>query len=186
MSTSDQPPYPPHFMPMPFADGDAGDFDNNLPNSITFPAIKSRVNSPNLQESKGISHIFYKTHMCANFLKETCKNGENCTFAHGVEDLRVPPPNWQDLVRLKDRELNEDKEKMNRMKICKIFYDGDECPYGHKCKFHHERPPKFKTNMPKDRESSAISIETTGNISDPRMIETSKHDNDIVRFEMPT
>uniref|UniRef100_M1E095 Zinc finger (CCCH-type) family protein n=1 Tax=Solanum tuberosum TaxID=4113 RepID=M1E095_SOLTU len=215
MSSSDQPPYPPHFMPMPFADGDAGgvwphspmnydrfesscqfehapffkrltDSDNNLPNSITFPAIKSRVNSPNLQESKGISHIFYKTRMCANFLKETCKNGENCTFAHGVEDLRVPPPNWQDLVRVKDRELNEDKEKMNRIKICKIFYEGEECPYGHKCKFHHERPPKFKTNMPKDKESSAISIETTGNISDPRMIETSKHDNDIVRFEMPT
>ncbi|KAG5571687.1 hypothetical protein H5410_061453 [Solanum commersonii] len=197
MSFSDQSPCPPHFMPMPFADGDAGgvwphspmnydrfesycqfehapffkiltDSDNNLPNSITFPSIKSRVNSPNLQESKGISHIFYKTYMCANFLQETCKNGENCTFSHGVEDLREPPSNWQDLVRVKDRELNEDKEKMNRRKICKIFYDGEE--------YQHA----------KDRESSAISIETTGNISDRRIIETSKHENDIVRLEMPT
>ncbi|KAH0709240.1 hypothetical protein KY284_010667 [Solanum tuberosum] len=215
MSFSDQPPYPLHFIPMPFVDGDAGgvwphspmnydlfesycqfehapffkrmtDSDNNLPNSITFPAIKSRVNSPNLQESKGISHIFYKTRMCAKFLKETCKNGENCTFAHGVEDLWEPPPNWHDLVHVKDRELNEDKEKMHRMKICEIFYDGEECPYGHKCKFHHERPPNFKTNMPKDRDSSAISIETARNISDPKMIDTSKNENDIVRFEMPT
>ncbi|KAK6773697.1 hypothetical protein RDI58_028935 [Solanum bulbocastanum] len=123
MSFFDQPPYPPHFMPIPFVDGNAGgvwphslmnydrfesycqfdhapffkrltDSDNNLPNSITFSAIKSRVNSLNLQESKGISHIFYKIRMCANLLKETCKNGENCTFAHDVEDLWEPPPNW--------------------------------------------------------------------------------------------
>lgn len=53
------------------------------------------------------------------------------------------------------------------------------------CKFHHERPPKFMTNMSIDRESSAISTETTGNISDPRMIETSKKENDIVHFEIP-
>ncbi|KAK4726824.1 hypothetical protein R3W88_031741 [Solanum pinnatisectum] len=190
MSFSDQPPYPLHFIPMPFADGDAGSvwphslmnydlfefycqfehapffkrmthFDNNLQKSITFPAIKSRLNSPNLQESKGISHIFYKTCMCAKFLKETCKNGENCTFAHGIEDLREPPPNCQDLVRVMDRKFNEDKEKMHRMKICKIFYDGEE-------------------------ESSTISIETRRNISDPKMIETSKNENDIVPFEMPT
>ncbi|XP_006345349.1 zinc finger CCCH domain-containing protein 39-like [Solanum tuberosum] len=214
MSFFDQPPSPLHFMPMPFAGGGAGgvwpnspmnhdifesycqfehapsfkrmtDSNSNLPNSATFPAIKSRMNSPNLQESKGTSHIFYKTRMCAMFLKETFKNGENCTFAHGVEDLRNPPPNWQDLICVKDRELNEDQEKLHRMKICKIFYDGEECPYGYKCKFLHERPSKINTNMARDREISAICIKTTRNISDPSMIETSRHENDIVRIEIP-
>ncbi|KAH0705905.1 hypothetical protein KY285_010430 [Solanum tuberosum] len=201
-------------MPMPFAGGEIGgvwpnspmnhdmfesycqfehapsfkrmtDSDRNLLNCATFPAIKSRMNSPNIQESKGTSHIFYKTHMCIKCLKETCKNEENCTFAHGVEDLREPPLNWQDLICVKDRELNEDQVKMHRMKICKIFYDGEECPYGYKCKFLHERPSKIKSNIARDREISAISIKTTRNISDPRMIETSKHENDIVHIEMP-
>ncbi|KAK4726813.1 hypothetical protein R3W88_031730 [Solanum pinnatisectum] len=161
------------------------DSNSNLPNSATFPAIKSRMNSTNLQESKGTSHIFYKTRMCIKFLKETCKNGENCTVAHGVENLREPLLNWEDLICVKDRELNKDQVKMHRMKICKILYDGEECPYGYKCKFLHERPSKIKSNIARDREIFAISIKTTRNIGDPRMIETSKHENDIFRIEMP-
>lgn len=105
MSFSGQSLHPPHFTPMSFADGDAEgvwphssmtndlfesnfqfehaplfkrltDSDNYLPNSILFPTIKSRLNSPKLQESKEISHMFYKTRMCAMFLKETCKIGK--------------------------------------------------------------------------------------------------------------
>ncbi|KAH0773490.1 hypothetical protein KY290_010627 [Solanum tuberosum] len=39
--------------------------------------------------------------------------------------------------------------------------------------------------MARNREISAICIKTTRNISDPSMIETSKHESDIVRIEMP-
>lgn len=172
-SDQPQQPVPSHFMQMPFVGGDAEDvwshssmnhelfesysqfehappfkrmreFDSNSPNSAAFSAINSRVNPPNLPGSKGTSHIFYKTRMCAKFLEGTCRNGEHCTFAHGVEDLREPPPNWQDLLHVMDRELNEDKEKMHRMKIFKILYDGEECPYGHKCKFHLEPHPNLR------------------------------------------
>ncbi|XP_049353753.1 zinc finger CCCH domain-containing protein 39-like [Solanum verrucosum] len=208
-SDQPQPPVPSHFMQMPFVGGDAGDvwphssmnhelfesysqfehappfkrmreFDSNSPNAAAFSAMNSRVNPPNLPGSKGTSHIFYKTRMCAKFLEGTCRNGEHCTFAHGVEDLREPPPNWQDLVREKDRgaeNWNDDQKIIHRMKICKKFYNGEECPYGDKCNFLHERPPKFKTDMPRHRESSAISIGTTGNRCDPELIEISKHGN---------
>ncbi|KAK4375539.1 hypothetical protein RND71_006216 [Anisodus tanguticus] len=183
-------------MPMPFVGGDAGgvwphespmnhelfesysQFDNvppfkrlrNSDNNSPISAMNPRVNPPNLPGSKGTSHIFYKTRM----------NGEHCTFAHGVEDLREPPPNWQELVREKDRgaeNWNDDQKIIHRMKICKKFYNGEECPYGDKCNFLHERPPKFKTDMPWHRESSAISIGTTGNRSDPEVIEISKLGN---------
>ncbi|KAM3302797.1 zinc finger CCCH domain-containing protein 39 [Capsicum chacoense] len=217
MSFSDQPHAPSNFMPMPLSGGDGGDVwphspmnhelyesysqfehvpfkrmrdsDNNLPNSSTYPAMNSRVNLPNLPGGKGTSHIFYKTRMCAKFLEGTCRNGEHCTFAHGVEDLREPPPNWQDLVREKDRgaeNWNDDQKIIHRMKICKKFYNGEECPYGEKCNFLHERPPKFKNDMLRQRESSAISIGTTGNRSDPELIEISKHgnaDSDAVRIK---
>lgn len=70
------------------------DLDSNFQNL----AIKSKMNSPNLQGRKGTCHIFYKTRMCAMFLKETCNNGKNCTFDHGVKDLREPHLNWQDFI----------------------------------------------------------------------------------------
>lgn len=27
-----------------------------------------------------------------------CRNGENYNLAHGIENMRQPPPNWQELV----------------------------------------------------------------------------------------
>lgn len=77
--------------------------------------------------------------MCLKFLDGNCRNGESCTFAHGAEDLREPPPNWQEMVA-KDRGLgnwNDDQRLIHRMKICKKFYNGEECPYGEKCNFLH-------------------------------------------------
>ncbi|XP_009630795.1 zinc finger CCCH domain-containing protein 39 [Nicotiana tomentosiformis] len=219
MSYSDPPPPHPPFMPMPFAGGDIGEVwpqspmnhefpesysqfdhappfkrlrnsDNNSPNSANYTPTNSRVNQLNLIGNKGTSHIFFKTRMCAKFMEGTCRNGEHCTFAHGVEDLREPPPNWQELVREKDRGVvgnwNDDQKIIHRMKICKKFYNGEECPYGDKCNFLHERPPKFKADIPRQRESSAISIGTTGNRSDAELNEISKHgivDSDAVRIK---
>ncbi|KAM0030291.1 putative transcription factor C3H family [Helianthus debilis subsp. tardiflorus] len=37
--------------------------------------------------------------MCQKFLDGICRNGDDCTFAHGPNDLREPPPNWQELVK---------------------------------------------------------------------------------------
>ncbi|KAK6127227.1 hypothetical protein DH2020_039026 [Rehmannia glutinosa] len=141
-------------------------------NFAPFPPMNPRINPPNNPGNKGTSHIFYKTRMCAKFIEGTCRNGEHCTFAHGAKDLREPPPNWQDLIREKDRgsgvssNWGDDQRMIHRMKICKKYYNGEECPYGDKCNFLHERPSppmkKFKVDVVEERESSAISIGVTG------------------------
>lgn len=139
------------------------------------PPNNPRMNPPILSGSKGTSCLFYKTRMCAKFLKGNCNNGENCTFAHGIEDMREPPPNWQEIIREKDgaaKTWTDDQRLIHKMKLCKKFYNGEECPYGGKCNFLHERPipsfsslderPKSGIDMPMQRESSAISIGTRG------------------------
>ncbi|KAL2228195.1 zinc finger CCCH domain-containing protein 39 isoform X1 [Sesamum indicum] len=145
---------------------------NEKPQNFSpFPQMNPRINPPNIPGNKGTSHIFYKTRICAKFTEGTCRNGEHCTFAHGAEDLREPPPNWQELIREKERgagsgSWGDDQRMIHRMKICKKYYNGEDCPYGDKCNFLHERGPpplkKFKVDMPGQRESSAISIGVTG------------------------
>ncbi|KAK6945074.1 Zinc finger, CCCH-type [Dillenia turbinata] len=59
--------------------------------------------------------------------------------------------NWED-----------DQRIIHRMKLCKKFYSGEECPYGERCNFLHEAPAKFREDTGRYRESVAISIGTTG------------------------
>ncbi|KAK8535177.1 hypothetical protein V6N13_081316 [Hibiscus sabdariffa] len=117
--------------------------------------------------NKGTTNIFFKTRMCAKFRLGTCRNGEGCNFAHGIEDLRQPPPNWQELGGGREEERpsgnwDDDQKIIHRMKLCKKFYNGEECPYGDRCNFLHEDPSKFRDDVGRFRESSAISIGTTG------------------------
>lgn len=161
-------------------------FDNGPPfkrprNSENYPSTNfaqfppSSAPKMNSSGNKGTSHIFYKTRLCVKFHEGNCKNGEHCTFAHGQQDLREPPPNWQELVREKDKDgvpgnWNDDQRLLHKMKICKKFYNGEECPYGEKCNFLHERPnpcfredhTRFRTEVTRERESSAISIAPRG------------------------
>ncbi|OMO81277.1 Zinc finger, CCCH-type [Corchorus capsularis] len=116
--------------------------------------------------NKGTTNIFFKTRMCAKFRMGACRNGEGCNFAHGVEDLRQPPPNWQELVGGREEERpagnwDDDQRIIQRMKLCKKFYNGEECPYGDRCNFLHEDPSKFRDDSGRFRECSAISIGTT-------------------------
>ncbi|KAM7519293.1 hypothetical protein LguiB_018255 [Lonicera macranthoides] len=150
--------------------------ETNLPNSSNYPMMNPLANpmvnkssshvlmNPSL--NKGTCHIFYKTRICTRFMEGNCRNGENCTFAHGHQDLREPPPNWQQLVQKMDKgpagDWNDDNRIIHRMKICRKFYNGEECPYGEKCNFLHESPLKFRTDIAMSRESSAISIGMVG------------------------
>ncbi|KAG8367855.1 hypothetical protein BUALT_Bualt16G0116000 [Buddleja alternifolia] len=197
MSYPDPTPPPHQYISPPFSGGDSGGFwppftiENQNPDLVSqldrspfrrskisenpsnftpFQPMNPRTNPPNV--NKGTSHIFFKTRICAKFMEGTCKNGDNCSFAHGAHDLREPPPNWQDIIREKDRvagngNWGDDHRMIHRMKICKKYYNGEECPYGEKCNFLHERPfpplvKKFKADFPfEQRESSAISIGVT-------------------------
>ncbi|XP_058732601.1 zinc finger CCCH domain-containing protein 39-like [Vicia villosa] len=119
--------------------------------------------------SRGRSNIFFKTRICIKFGFGSCRNGQNCSFAHGVEDIRQPPPNWQELVRPRTEERlqlggnsNDDQKIIHKMKLCKKYCNGEQCPYGDKCNFLHEDPAKFRDDSWKTRESSAISAGTFG------------------------
>ncbi|KAL8208736.1 hypothetical protein R6Q57_008148 [Mikania cordata] len=141
----------------------------NLENSTSIRASGQRSIPSNVPMNRGTTHIFYKTRMCQKFLDGNCRNGDSCTFAHGPNDLREPPPNWQELV--KDNRgvngggnWNDDQKIIHRMRICRKFYNGDECPYGENCNFLHESPAKFKAEAVMDngrtRETSVINIQT--------------------------
>lgn len=143
--------------------------EGQMSNSSTFPPNNPRMHPPNPPINRGISNIFFKTRICAKFKLGQCRNGEICNFAHGLEDMRQPPPNWQELVNGGGRDddrgtknWDEDQRIIHKMKICKKFYNGEECPYGDRCNFLHEDPKKFREDSARPRESNAISIGTTG------------------------
>ncbi|KAH8510580.1 hypothetical protein H0E87_008217 [Populus deltoides] len=133
-------------------------------------SMSSRVPPTNsLPVHKGTTNIFFKTRVCAKFKTGTCRNGENCNFAHGMQDLRQPPPNWKELVSVgvsseEDRSTAMNREDdlriIHKMKLCKKFYNGEECPYGDRCNFLHEDPANFREDTGRFRESYAISIGT--------------------------
>ncbi|XP_075499633.1 zinc finger CCCH domain-containing protein 14-like [Primulina tabacum] len=62
-----------------------------------------------------------KTELC-NKWQETgaCPYGENCQFAHGINELRpvIRHPRY-------------------KTEVCRMVLTGDICPYGHRCHFRH-------------------------------------------------
>ncbi|CAI9764800.1 unnamed protein product [Fraxinus pennsylvanica] len=162
---------------------------DNMPNSV--PSLNPKLNPSNHPGSKGVTHIFYKTRMCMKFLEGTCFNGERCTFAHGVEDVRKPPPNWKELVQKKDKGVgnwSDEQRMVHGLKICRKFYNGEECPYGENCNFLHEYPP-IETDISRQRISSAISIGTTGLFNVNRSVshqpESNKHVDSVLDASRP-
>ncbi|KAK9059445.1 hypothetical protein SSX86_020147 [Deinandra increscens subsp. villosa] len=137
----------------------------NSTKSTSLRPASQRSTSSNVHVNRGTTHIFYKTRICQKFIDGNCHNGDGCTFAHGAHDLREPPPNWQELVKdNRGGNWSDDQKIIHRMRICRKFYNGDECPYGEKCNFLHESPAKFKAEAAIDslrpRETSVINIPT--------------------------
>lgn len=141
--------------------------ENQSNSSSPYPTLNTRLIPPNAPVNKGVSNIFFKTRLCAKFKMGMCRNGESCNFAHGIEDIRQPPANWQELVGLRDEDRtssgnwDDDQKIIHRMKLCKKYYNGEECPYGDRCNFLHEDPSKYRDDSGRFRESSAISIGTS-------------------------
>lgn len=128
--------------------------------------------------SRAIGKMFFKTKLCCKFRAGTCPYITNCNFAHGIDELRKPPPNWQEIVASQDdgSGVSEFKEEpQNAIPIvlsssniagevqrsykgrhCKKFYTDEGCPYGDVCTFMHDEQSK-------SRESVAINLgPTTG------------------------
>ncbi|KAK4418633.1 Zinc finger CCCH domain-containing protein 56 [Sesamum alatum] len=118
--------------------------------------------------SRAFGMLFRKTKLCCKFQVGACSFNEKCNFAHSIEELRQPPPTWQQVVsahkeeqgsQLEAREVTQillvgsndetqgSKTSQQCMKLC-----GEEgCPYGENCNLiHHEDS--------KDREHVAICL----------------------------
>ncbi|AES91466.2 zinc finger CCCH domain protein [Medicago truncatula] len=121
-----------------------------------------------LPPSNRATHIFYKTRICTKFRFGTCRNGKDCNFAHGVEELRQPPGNWLELVspcndeQKQLRNWEEDQKFIHKMKLCRMYSNGEKCFFGSKCNFRHEDPAKSRDHSWKSGECSSISIGTIG------------------------
>ncbi|KAM3714041.1 hypothetical protein ACJW31_01G301500 [Castanea mollissima] len=143
--------------------------EDNLSDALPCTPMNSRMNPPNPPPiNKGTSNIFYKTKMCTSFIAGMCTKGSDCKYAHGIEDMRQPPPNWQELAGLRGVEdrssgnWDDDQMLIHKLKLCKKFCYGEECPYGDRCNFLHEDPAKFRDDSKRFRESSVINIGTSG------------------------
>ncbi|OIW18569.1 hypothetical protein TanjilG_13321 [Lupinus angustifolius] len=172
-------PFNDHDQPSSFKRPRTSSESSNHSNAVQFPPRMTTMHSQNNNNNasnkggSGTGHIFFKTRMCAKFRLGSCRNGENCNFAHGVEDMRQPPPNWQELVgnagsneeqqqQRPSGNWDDDQKIIHKMKLCKKYYNGEECPFGERCNFLHEDPAKFRDDSGRIRESSAISIGTNG------------------------
>ncbi|EEF36088.1 zinc finger CCCH domain-containing protein 15 [Ricinus communis] len=63
----------------------------------------------------------FKTELCNKWQETgTCPYGDNCQFAHGIEELRpvIRHPRY-------------------KTEVCRMVLAGDACPYGHRCHFRH-------------------------------------------------
>ena len=72
--------------------------------------------------------IKYKTELCKFFeINGHCKYGDNCAYAHGIENLRSKVTN----------------STSYRTRKCFQFFETGYCPYGSRCQFQHQ----LKTNI---------------------------------------
>ncbi|WMV20920.1 hypothetical protein MTR67_014305 [Solanum verrucosum] len=123
--------------------------------------------------AKAIGKMFFKTKLCCKFRAGVCPYITNCNFAHGMEELRKPPANWQDIVAAHESErggevmlepreehqiptasspeLRTESQRSYKGRHCKKFYTEEGCPYGDTCTFLHDEQYRA-------RESVAISV----------------------------
>ncbi|KAL9308042.1 Zinc finger CCCH domain-containing protein 12 [Arabidopsis thaliana] len=161
-------------------DNISGD-NNGPPNKKTrgSPSSSSATTtSAASNRTKAIGKMFFKTKLCCKFRAGTCPYITNCNFAHTVEELRRPPPNWQEIVAAHEEERSggmgtptvsvveipreefqipslvsstAESGRSFKGRHCKKFYTEEGCPYGESCTFLHDEASR-------NRESVAISL----------------------------
>ena len=92
----------------------------------------------------------FKTELCCFYTKNGwCRHGNNCSFAHGLRELRchTEHPNY-------------------KTRTCKSFQTKGFCPYGFRCKFIHPvREYTSEYNGGGTSTSSSPSISTSSSSS---------------------
>uniref|UniRef100_A0A7I4KKF8 Transcription factor pos-1, putative n=1 Tax=Brugia malayi TaxID=6279 RepID=A0A7I4KKF8_BRUMA len=77
----------------------------------------------------------YKTSLCKSFRENNiCQYGDECVFAHGEKELRLPPQ----------------AHPKYKTQLCNKFSVWNYCPYGARCQYIHQRVneiSKIGTNM---------------------------------------
>ncbi|CAK9164848.1 unnamed protein product [Ilex paraguariensis] len=103
-----------------------------------------------------------ETEMCLLYRRGNCTYGDKCHFAHGVEEIRRLPYKMTDIDIL----TNEDHRIISKMKLCRKFCNGKECPYGDRCHFLHVGLQKVKGDLGLSRKSVELNLVTTGSAGD--------------------
>ncbi|KAM0059778.1 putative transcription factor C3H family [Helianthus debilis subsp. tardiflorus] len=128
------------------------------------PNRKPSGDSQASNRSKAIGKMFFKTKMCCKFRAGTCPYVTNCNFAHSVEELRKPPPNWQEIVAAHEDERSEPREEYQipslgsssfivetqrsyKGRHCKKFYTEEGCPYGDSCTYLHDEQSRARESV---------------------------------------
>ncbi|MBA0621497.1 hypothetical protein Godav_007111 [Gossypium davidsonii] len=97
-------------------------------NSDMPPNKKSRNSQDLNSRSKAIGKMFFKTKLCCKFRAGTCPYIKNCNFAHSIEELRRPPPNWQEIVAAHEEEkgiLAEPREEFHIPSLGSNSFSGE-------------------------------------------------------------
>ena len=91
--------------------------------------------NPNFKGKASDFKIKYKTELCKFYeMTGKCKYGDNCAYAHGIENLRSKVTNTT----------------AYRTKKCIQFFENGYCPYGNRCQFQHQLKNNI-VNNPYDR-----------------------------------
>jgi len=86
----------------------------------------------------------YKTEFCRSWMEsKTCKYGDKCQFAHGLNELR-----------------HINRHPKYKTEICKAFHEGGTCPYGTRCRFVHFSPDENMKVKPNKEDEFMIPFET--------------------------
>ena len=101
--------------------------------------------------------IKYKTELCKYFeINGYCKFGDNCAYAHGIDNLRSKVTN----------------SISYRTRKCVQFFENGYCPYGNRCQFAHQLKSNI-INNPYDRKMTYKKImETISKIENVKNIKS--------------
>ncbi|KAK6109140.1 Zinc finger C-x8-C-x5-C-x3-H type (and similar) family protein [Brugia pahangi] len=105
----------------------------------------------------------YKTSLCKSFRENNiCQYGDECVFAHGEKELRLPPQ----------------AHPKYKTQLCNKFSVWNYCPYGARCQYIHQRVneiSKIGTNMLQTKKNTRRNSEK--NLQRPSRCFIIKHAN---------